>query len=85
MAFPSAGTVSNAPIVAMAAAAAVEHALSLQADSLVDPVEAQRVDVVQWLEFAGRIPPAVGEVAEFFKFGGVCVEHVSAWLVSWEG
>ncbi len=39
----------------------------------VDPVQAQRIDLVERLELALRIPPAVRERAEFFQFPGVGV------------
>lgn len=59
-----------------AAAANIEDALARQADGSVYPVEAQWIDVVQRLELAVRIPPAMGEVAELFEFGWIGVEHV---------
>ena len=54
-------------------AAQMQHPRALQRRVLRDPVEAQGVDVVQRLEFAGRVPPAVGEVAEFLELGRVRV------------
>jgi len=39
-----------------------------RASNAVDPVQAQRVDLVERLELALRIPPAVRERAEFFQF-----------------
>src|SRR4029078_6738075 len=57
-----------------AAAAHVENGLASEAAALrCDIAEAQRVDVVQGLELAGRIPPAVGDSAEFGEFGRVRV------------
>jgi len=41
----------------------------------VDPVQTQRIDIVQRLEFAIRIPPAMGEFAKFVEFCTVGVEH----------
>ena len=32
---------------------------------LVDIIQPQRVDFMQWLEFTGRVPPAVRELADF--------------------
>jgi len=61
--------------VQAAATADVEHTLAGQADGVVDPVQAQGVDIVQRLEFAVRIPPAVGEFSKFVEFGLVGVEH----------
>ena len=47
------------------AAADVEHVLAGEPTAaLRDVVEAQRIDVVQRLELAGRIPPAMRERAE---------------------
>ena len=42
---------------------------------LIDVVQAQRVDLVQGLEFAVGIPPFVGEGAEFVEFQLVGVAH----------
>jgi hypothetical protein len=58
-----------------AAATHVEHALALERGELVDPLQAQGVDLVQWPELALRIPPAVGEITEFGQFLGVDVVH----------
>ncbi|MNC35393.1 hypothetical protein D3C75_838770 [compost metagenome] len=58
-----------------AAAADVEHPLAGQADALVDPVDPQRVDVVQRLELAFAVPPAVGQRFELGDFGAVDVAH----------
>jgi hypothetical protein len=58
-----------------AAAADVEHRARLEARMPGDPFQAQRIDVVQRPELAFRVPPAVGEVAEFFDFGRVDVGH----------
>jgi hypothetical protein len=55
------------------AASDVHHVLALDARELVDPVQAQGVDLVQGSEFAVRIPPFVGQVAEFGEFLGVGV------------
>jgi hypothetical protein len=59
-----------------AAAADVEHLLAGQRRQLVDPLQAQRVDLVQRPEFGIRVPPAVGEFGKFGDFGGVYVAHV---------
>ena len=45
-----------------AAAADVEHALAAQAGEAVDPVQPQRVDLVQRPEFARRCPTSGGRV-----------------------
>src|SRR6185369_5788106 len=60
-----------------AAAAHVDHLLARQPREAVDPVQAQRVDVVQRLEFARRVPPAMRELAEFVELGlvGVHAAH----------
>ena len=41
----------------------------------VDPVEPQRIDLVQRPEFAFRIPPAMRELAEFSQLVGIGVRH----------
>jgi hypothetical protein len=41
----------------------------------VDPVQAQGVDVVQRLEIAAGIPPAMRKLAEFLEFALVGVDH----------
>ncbi len=57
-----------------AAAADVEHRLAGEAAALrCDIAEAQRVDVVQGLELAGRVPPAMRQRTEFGEFGRVGV------------
>ncbi|MNQ36276.1 hypothetical protein D3C85_497950 [compost metagenome] len=58
-----------------AAAADVEDFLAGQADALLDPVDPQRIDVVQGFEFAFTVPPAVGEGFEFGDFGVIDVAH----------
>ena len=40
----------------------------------VDPVQAQRVDLVQRPELAFRVPPAVGELAELGQFARIGVD-----------
>jgi hypothetical protein len=39
----------------------------------IDPFQAQRIDLVQRPELALRVPPAVGELAEFLQLGRVGV------------
>jgi hypothetical protein len=51
-----------------AATTDVEHALAGELALTVDPVQAQRVDVMQRLEIAARIPPAMRKLAEFLEF-----------------
>ena len=58
-----------------AAAADVQHALAGEVDALVDPVDPQGVDVVQGLELAFAVPPAVGEGLELGDFGVIDVAH----------
>src|SRR5690606_17546940 len=58
-----------------AAATDVQYALAGQADALVDPVDPQRIDVVQRFELAFAIPPAVCQGLEFGDFGAVDVAH----------
>src|SRR5690606_32855993 len=58
-----------------AAAAHVQHLLAGQADALIDPVDPQRVDLVQRLELAFHVPPAVGEGFELGDFGAIDVAH----------
>ncbi|MPN01134.1 hypothetical protein SDC9_148337 [bioreactor metagenome] len=63
-----------------AATADIEDTLAGQADCTIDPVKAQRVDVVQRLEFAVRVPPAVGKFSKFVEFGLIGVEHGGQWF-----
>ncbi len=58
-----------------AAAADIQHGLAGESGMAVDIAQAQRVDVVQRLEFAVRIPPFVGQLREFFQFDRVGVGH----------
>jgi hypothetical protein len=39
-----------------------------QGCQFIDPLQAQRIDLVQWTKFALRIPPPVGQVREFSQF-----------------
>ena len=48
-----------------AAAANIQSPFTGQRYAFVDVIQPQRVDVVQWLELAGRVPPAAGERLEF--------------------
>ena len=57
-----------------AAAAHVEHAPAVERGMRVDPIDAQRIDVVQRFEFAVGIPPAVRELAEFLDLGRIDVD-----------
>jgi hypothetical protein len=64
------------------AAADVDHALALEACTLGDVAEPQRVDLVQRLEVPGRIPPPVGQRLEAGDFRGIdvlvpCFSHRS--------
>jgi hypothetical protein len=54
-----------------AAATHIEHGFAADAAILVDIAQAQRVDIVQGFEFAGFIPPFVGQLAEFVDFARV--------------
>ena len=58
-----------------AAASDIERRFPRERGEPVDPVQAQRIDLVQRLELALRVPPAVRERAEFFQFPGIGV-HV---------
>ena len=58
-----------------AAAADVEHRLAGELRDAVDPRQAQRVDLVQRTEFAGRVPPAVRELAELLQLGRIGVQR----------
>src|SRR6185295_8007028 len=40
--------------------------------------EPQRIDLVQRLEFALRIPPAVGQLTEFLEFDRIDIDHFQA-------
>ena len=58
-----------------AAAADVENTLALERREAVDPVEAQRVDLVQRPEIALGVPPAVGQLAELRELARVGIGH----------
>src|SRR5690349_22971995 len=58
------------------AAADVERGFPGELCDAVDPVQAQRIDVVQRLELAPRVPPAVRERAEFLQFLRIGVHPV---------
>src|ERR1051325_6327249 len=58
-----------------AAAAHIEHTLAREPDALVDPVEAQRIDLVQRTDLALRVPPAMRELAEFLEYRRVGVHR----------
>jgi hypothetical protein len=58
-----------------AATANINNLLPSKSGVLVDPLQAKRIDGVQWFEFAVRIPPAMSELAEFVEFVLVGVEH----------
>src|SRR5262245_3716013 len=58
-----------------APAAGIEHALVFEPHEPIDMIEPQRVDLVQRLEFGIGIPPPVGQLAEFFEFAGIDVDH----------
>ena len=58
-----------------AAAADIERHLALEATAaLGDVPEAQRIDIVQRLEFAAGIPPVMGERAELGELLGIDVD-----------
>src|SRR5476651_182411 len=58
-----------------AAATHIQHLLAGHVDALVNPVDPQRVDVVQGFELAFAVPPAMGEGFEFGDFSVVDVAH----------
>ena len=58
-----------------AAAADIDHTLAFEWNKPIDPVQAQRVDLVQGAEFAFRVPPLVGQVGKLREFLGVGVDH----------
>ena len=65
-----------------AAAPHIQRPLAGQGCPLVNVVQAQRIDIVQRFELAGRVPPAAGERLEFGDFVPVYVLvcHIgSAW------
>ncbi len=55
------------------AAADIHDALAGEADTLVDPVQAQGVNVMQGLEFGGLVPPFGGQGFELGDFGRIDV------------
>ncbi len=58
-----------------AAAADVQHVAAFELRMLRDPLQAQRVDLVQRAELALGIPPAVREFPEFLQLGRIGVDH----------
>jgi hypothetical protein len=63
-----------------ATATDVKHPLAGERAEAVDPVKAQWVDVVQWLEVAAGIPPAMRKLAEFLEFALVRIDH-DVWVI----
>jgi len=63
-----------------AAAADIEHPLAGQRGPLVDPVEPQRIDLVQRTKRSGRIPPPVGQFAELLQLGRIDIHRLRAIL-----
>ena len=59
------------------ATAHIQHTLVRQWRLGVDPVQSQRVDLMQWLEFTLGIPPAMGQAGEFFQFCRVGIDSVA--------
>ncbi len=51
-----------------AAAADVDDILASERDTRIDPFQPQWIDLMQGAEFGGRVPPAVGQFAEFLDF-----------------
>jgi hypothetical protein len=58
-----------------AATTHVDHPLSAQSRQRVDPVEPQRIDLMQGAKFAVFVPPAMRQVAEFRQLLRVGVDH----------
>jgi hypothetical protein len=58
-----------------AAAANIEHPLAGQVRLSIDPVEPDRIQFMQRFEFGVRVPPAMGEIAEFLQFVGIGIGH----------
>src|SRR5581483_9663948 len=56
-----------------AAATDVEDLLAGEPGALVDPVQAQRIDVVQRPKLAVRVPPAMRKLAELLELGRIDV------------
>ncbi|MNT71263.1 hypothetical protein D3C72_2097300 [compost metagenome] len=69
-----------------AAAAHVQHLLPAKAArAFLDPFQPKRVDGVQRLELAFRVPPPAGQGAELVEFGLVGVDGCLRGVVSWRG
>src|SRR4029079_18344639 len=62
-----------------AAAADVQHFLAGERRALIDPLQAQRIDLMEGTEFAFGIPPARGERAEFLELAWIDIH--SRWMV----
>ncbi|WP_231480634.1 hypothetical protein [Thiomonas sp. FB-Cd] len=40
-----------------------------------DPIQANGIDIVQWLEFPVQIPPTVSGISKFFQFRGFSIHQ----------
>src|SRR4029079_15699409 len=61
-----------------AATTNVQHTLASESRNTIHVSEPQRIDLVQRLEFALRIPPAVGQLTEFLEFDRIDIDHFQA-------
>ena len=61
-------------------AADIQSALSGQGNPLVDVVQPQGINIMQWLEFARGIPPAAGKGLEFGDLVPVYVLVCHGWF-----
>ena len=58
-----------------AAATDVKNGLACEIDVAINPFHAQGVDFVKRFELAVFVPPAMSQLAEFFEFLVISVEH----------
>ncbi|MNL56290.1 hypothetical protein D3C87_1797740 [compost metagenome] len=69
-----------------AAATHIQHFLAGEAaGALLNPFQPQRIDGMQGLEFAFRVPPAAGQGAELVQFGLVGVDGRAVGVVNLRG
>ena len=63
-------------------AAHVDYPLSCQVDQAMDPLQTQRIDLVQGAKFAFRVPPAMGQIGKLGQFGRIDVGVAHAAIVA---
>ena len=64
-----------------AAATDIQHLFVVQWRPMVDPLQSQRIDLVQWPELTVDIPPSVSQFRKFRQLGGIYVRSVHEVIV----